>query len=125
MISKKLVIFLQPLRIDLLDGLTDLLMNFPSPLQEQTVVCHLLREGVLEDVFQLREELLLVNQLQTLKIEERSLEVFLHTCNRRQNTIGKLPPDNRGNLYDLFELVINPIHTCGDDSLYAIWHLDL
>jgi hypothetical protein len=46
---------------DLLHGPADLLVNFFSSLQEQAVVGHLLREGVLEDVLPLREQLLLVN----------------------------------------------------------------
>ena len=39
-------------------------------LSKQAVVGHLLGQGVLEDVLQLREEALLIDELQSLEVQE-------------------------------------------------------
>jgi len=95
------------------------------PLQEQAVIGHLLGEGMFEDVFQLRKQLSFVDELQALKIEERSLQVFVHSGYRRKDTIGKFPAYDRGDLHDSLEIIFDPVHTGRDDSLNRVWHLDL
>ncbi len=70
MIGQHLIELFQPFRVDLLYGDPYLLVNLLSPLVEQTVIRHLLRKGMFEDVFQLREKALLIDELQSLKVDK-------------------------------------------------------
>ncbi|MBW2050576.1 MAG: hypothetical protein JRJ09_18935, partial [Deltaproteobacteria bacterium] len=61
---------LAPVRVDFLHGPPDLFVDLLSALGQQAVVGDLLGEGMLEDVLKLREERFLMDELQSLKVQE-------------------------------------------------------
>ena len=64
-------------------------MNLSSSFLKQTAVGDLLNQGMLENVFQLREEPLLGYEFQTLKVEQIRLELLSHAHHSLQDTEGK------------------------------------
>ena len=72
-------------------GLDDLRMQRPPPLLEQTAVCHLVGQGVLEGVGVLREETRLVQELGRLEVRQAPVQGLLGQLgNGLQQTRG--PP---------------------------------
>ena len=93
--------------------------------EKQAVVGHLLGQGVLEDVFQLREEALFIDELQALEVEQVGFELLSHAGDGLQDAKGELPADHRGHLHDPLEVLLQPVHAGGDDPLDGVGHLDL
>ena len=52
-------------------------MQCPPPLLEQTPVCHLMRQGVLEGVGVLREQARFVEELGRLEVREVAMQRLL------------------------------------------------
>jgi len=61
-VGEQFVVFFKALGVEVLYGSSYLLVNLLSPLEKQAVIGYLLGEGVLEDIFQLREKLFLRNK---------------------------------------------------------------
>ena len=68
------VVLFQPVRIELLNGLAHGLVEGLAPLQQETVVGHILDHGVLEDIGGFRHEPLLVDDLQGLQLAQQPVE---------------------------------------------------
>jgi hypothetical protein len=68
MMAQHFIEFFQSIRVKLFQGVSYFLMDLFLPLVEQTVISHLLGQGVLEDIFEFGKEPLFVDELQTLQI---------------------------------------------------------
>src|SRR5215467_8459097 len=69
--SKRRDLFGQPIRVKPFDGFDDSSMKRAASFLEQAAVRHLVRQGMLERVFELWEESRLVEELRSLQLRER------------------------------------------------------
>ena len=69
-VGQQLIVFFQPFSVYFFYGPTDLFMYLLASLKQQAVIGDFLSQGMLEDIFQLRKKLLLVDKFQALKIEQ-------------------------------------------------------
>jgi hypothetical protein len=67
----------QPAGIEPFAGLDDAGVQGSSPLQQETAVCHLVGEGVLEGVFELGEKAGFVEELGGLQVAESTAQLLL------------------------------------------------
>jgi len=74
-----LVKLFQPVWIQLLYGLSYPFMNLLPPLEKKAIVGYLLSKGVFEDIFQLRKQALLIDELQPLEVEEIRFKLLSHS----------------------------------------------
>ena len=65
------VVLAEPLGVEFLEGEADEAVQLLAPLHEERVVGHVMGEGVLEHIGQLREERLFVDQLDRLELSEK------------------------------------------------------
>lgn len=78
-----------------------------------------------EDIFQLGEKPFFIDKLQTLKVQEMGLKLFLHLRDGLKDTKGKFSSNNRSHMHDPFKAFIQAVNTGGDDSLNGIGNLDI
>ena len=67
----------QAIRVEHFKGLDDPCVQHPPPLLEQTVVGHLVGQGMLEGEFALGEQPRLIEELGRLQVGEAAVEVRL------------------------------------------------
>ena len=82
-----------------LNGLNDCAVKSALPLLDETSVCHLMRQGVLEGELPLREEICLINEFRCLKGRKTPVQFLLgHPGDGRKEGIWHMRPDDRGGL---------------------------
>ena len=84
MIGKHLVELFQAIGIERFYSFAYPLVDFLPAFEKEAVVRHFLREGMPEDIFELRKQALLVDEFQALEVQEIALEVFLRLCRIRK-----------------------------------------
>ena len=118
--GQRLAELLLSLWVELLDGLADLLVNLPSAPDQKAVVGDILCQGMLESVFHLREEVLLVDKLQPLELVESFFQSCRHTHSHLKNGGGEFPADDGGNLEGPLE---GPLQVVYPGPYYPLYRL--
>jgi len=80
---------------------------------------------MLEDVFQLRKQLLLGNKIQALEVQQGGFKLFAHTHHRGQHAKSEFPADDRRHLHDPLQTFLHPVDAGGDNPLEGLRHLDV
>jgi hypothetical protein len=122
-VGETLHLLAQPVGIEALDRSYDLRVELAAPVAEQTAVCHLVRERVLEGVLQVREEQRLVEELRLLQMREpapRLLRVLRDRCQKR---VRHVLTGHGGRLQKLLLILGQTIDTRRQDRLHRCRHL--
>ena len=91
----------EPIGIEALDGRHDLAVEAAAPVLQQAPVGHLVGEGVLEGVFEVREEARLVQELGGLEAADRAAQLVLGQRGRRlEQGERHVLPDHRRRLQE-------------------------
>ena len=100
-------------------------MQRPPPLLEQAAVGHLVRQGVLEGVFQLGEEVGLIEELRGLEVGEVAAQVSVRQVgNGLQQGQRHLGANDGGGLQQALGLRRQPVDARCQHGLHGGWHLD-
>ena len=67
----------RPVGRERLEGFDDARVQPPPPLQQQTAVGHLVRQGMLKSVFRLREQAGLIQELRRLEVRQAAVQRHL------------------------------------------------
>ena len=114
-----------PVPSERLQGLDDAGMERPPPLLEQAAVGHLVREGVLEGVFELGKEARLVEELGRLQVRQAAVERLLgHVGNGLEQGQGYLCADDGRGLQQALLLGRQPVDAGRQHRLHRGRHLD-
>ena len=88
-----------------LEGLDQARVQPPPPLQQEAVVGHLVRQGVLEGVFALGEQACLIEELRRLEVRQAAVQRRLgHVCNGLEQGEGYVRANHGGGLEQAFLL---------------------
>jgi hypothetical protein len=90
-------------------------MQGAAPLAQQAVVGHVLDDRVLEDVGGLRQEALLVDELERLQLAQHRVHLLAHARDPAQRADQELSPDDRGELHRPLALLAEPVEAGHDD----------
>jgi hypothetical protein len=104
----------EPLAEQLLDHMGDLTVNRFPLFFEHAVVHHLLGQGVLEHVLELRLKGPGADQVEPLQPGEVLVDVILQLGHPLQDFVQKRPPDDRGLLENPPRLFLETIEPCQD-----------
>ena len=106
-------------------GLHNACMQRLPPLLEQTPVCDLLGQGVLEGVGVLREETGLVQELGRLEVGQATVQGLLGQLgNGLQQGQGDIHTNDRGRLQQALLLRWEAVDACRQHRLYRRWYLN-
>jgi len=75
---------------------------------------------MLEDVLKLREERFLMDELQSLKVQEMGFQFLPHAGDCLKDPEGKFPADDGCHLHDPLEALLQTVDASGDDPLDRI-----
>ena len=115
----------QPVLSERFKGIDDAGMQRPPPLLEEAAVGHLMRQGMLEGILQLREEARLVQELCSLELSEVAVQVGVwQVGNGSQKGIRYLCANDRSGLQQALGLGREPVDAGREHGLHARWHLD-
>ena len=123
MVGQDLVVLLQASNIELLDGLGNATMDLSPTLLEQALISDLLREGVLEDVFQLWIEGLLADDLQSHQIPQVDSQFLPQFHDAPQEAESEVPANDGGHLEGAFEILAQAVYAGGQDALDSVGNL--
>src|SRR5215469_15804933 len=108
----------EPLRVQRLDRRDDASVQSAPPVLQDAPVGRLVREGVLEGVFEVREDARLVQELGGLKTTQRPTQVVLgRVGNGLQQREGHILANDRGGLEQTLVLGRQAIDAGGEDRL--------
>ena len=102
-------VLVEPVGVQRLDRASHELVKRAAPRLEKAPVRHVLDEGVLEDVLQVREERLLVDELEGAQVGERFIEAALDVGDPAQEVRAELPADHGGRLDRALPRVGEPV----------------
>src|SRR5262249_58174334 len=89
----------EPLRVQRLDRRDDASVQSPPPVLQDAPVGHLVRQRMLEGVFEVREDARLVQELGRLEVTQGPTHVVLgRVSNGLQQREGHILPNDRGGL---------------------------
>jgi hypothetical protein len=95
-VSQPLDVFGQPIGIEAFDGLDDATVEGAPAVLEQTAVRHVVGEGMLERVLEVREDPGLVEQLRGLQAPERGVQLAVgEVGDGLEQREGDILPDHR------------------------------
>ena len=125
MMRQGVVVLRQTLGKEPLDGLRGTFMQAPPPLQQHSIVGDFLRQGVLEGVFQLREQARLIEELRRLQVRQAPLHGrpgdSAMAC---RSAAGHLRADDCSRLEELFLLRGQAVDTRRQHRLHGGGHLN-
>ena len=105
------------------DGLDNTRVQPPPPLQQETVVRDLVRQGVLEGVCRLGEQAGFIQELRRLEVRQALLEMRLRLLGQHlQEREGHVHPDHRRDLEQPFGHQGQPIHARSQHRLHRLGH---
>jgi len=108
----------EPLRVQRLDRLHDASVQSSPPVLQDAPVGHLVRERMLEGVFEVREDARLVQELGGLKMTQSPTKVVLGRIgDYLQQREGHILPNDRGGLEKTLVLGRQAIDAGGEDGL--------
>src|SRR5499427_9893907 len=97
--SQAFNLFREPLRVQRLDRLDDASVQSSPPVLQDAPVGHLVRERMLEGVFEVREDARLVEELGSLEMTQSPTQVVLgRVGNGPQQREGHILANDRGGL---------------------------
>src|SRR5262249_61640057 len=99
----------EPIGIELFDRAADRAMQLLPALDEQALVGDVLNDGVLEDVSWLRQEPLLVDDLEGFQLLKESLQFARAPCDPFQQATEELATDHRGELHGPLAVLAEPV----------------
>ena len=111
------VVLLQPILVQLLDGLPNGPVQGPTSLHQEAIVGDILDHGVLKDVGRLRQEPLLVDDLQGLQLAQQPFESIGLPGHTRQEPHQELPTDHRGQLHGPLAFLPEAVQAGHNDAL--------
>ena len=111
---------LQPVLVQFFDGLPHGSMQGLAALYQEAVVGDILDHGVLEDIGRLRQEPLLINDLQGLQLAQQPFESLAQSGDTRQQPHQELPTDHRGELHGAFAVVPEAVQAGHNDPLNGL-----
>ena len=124
MVSQALDLLIGPIGVERLDGLYNPGVECAPPILEHARVGDLVGEGVLEGVFEIREDARLVEQLGRLEAGEPAVHASLRDIgDGLQQCERHILPDDGGRLKESFVLGWQPVDTGGEDRLSRRWDL--
>src|SRR5215470_18869508 len=124
MVSQGLDLLVQPIGVERFEGLHDPGMEGTPPVMEHAGVRHFMGEGVLERVFEIREDACLVKELGRLQVGESLVNGFLrHIGDEPQYCERHVLPDDGGCLKESLVLGWQPVDTGGEYRLSRRWDL--
>ena len=95
-------------------------MQLLPPLHQHGVVGHLLRERVLEGVFDVADRWLLENELAKLQIEDQPFQLVLRLSRDRPGQAEhELAPQHRQGLQEILLVVVQPIDARRENCLHG------
>ncbi len=100
-------------------------MEIPSSLNENAVIGHFLCYSMLEDILKLWKKALLIDELQTLKVEQMGLQFVMHARDGLEDAKGEISTDHRSYLHGALYVVLQTVHSCSNDPLNVVRHLDI
>jgi hypothetical protein len=116
MVSQAFDLPAQPIRVERLERLHNPRMEYAPTVVEHAPVGHLVSEGVLERVLEIREDARLVEELGGLEVGEPTAKAFLgHVGDGLQECEGHILPDDGGSLKQRLVLGWQSVDTCGKD----------
>src|SRR5215813_4810440 len=111
-------LFFEPLRVQRLDRRDDASVQSTPPVLQDAPVGHLVRERMLEGVFEVREDARLVQELGGLEMAQRPTQVVLgRVGNGLQEREGHILANDRGGLEQTLVLGRQAIDAGGEDGL--------
>jgi hypothetical protein len=100
-----------PLGHQRLEGFDNACVQPSPPLQQQAVVGHFVRQGMLEGVFRRGKQARLIQELRRLEVLQAAVQRRLgHVRNSLQQRQGHLGANNRGSLQEALLLRRQPIN---------------
>jgi hypothetical protein len=124
MVRQPLDLVIQSIDIEPFERLNNAGVQPPSPLLEQTVVGHLVRQGVLEGEFALGEQPGLVEELCRLQVGQATIQGRLRQLgDGLQQGQGDLVANHRGGLEYMFLLRWQPVDASRQNRLHRGGHL--
>src|SRR2546425_11650402 len=125
MVAEPLDVFCLPFRIQLFDRADDLGMERAAPLMKQAAERNIMGQGMLERVFELREQTGFVEELGGLEVREPAPERRFGQLadGVKEGKRHVLANDSRG-LEQTLVLGREPVDAGGENGLDRGWHLD-
>jgi hypothetical protein len=106
-----------------LEGLNNVRVQHPPPLQQQATIGYLVRQGMLKGVCRLREQARLRQKLRRLEVRQALLELLLRLPGQRlQERAGHIHPDHRRDLEQPFGRRGQPVHARRQHRLHRLRH---
>jgi hypothetical protein len=125
MMGQPLDLLRQPIVVEPLDRLHDARMQCFAPLLQHTAIGNFLGQGVLEGVFEVGEQTLLVQELPGLQRTKMLVQQLLGKLDDRlQQRVGHILADHRRGLQQMLVVRSKPVDACGEDRLYRSRNLD-
>ena len=117
MVSERFIELGEPLMEQRLHHLADPFMDFLTLLFEESVVDHLLSQGMLEDIFQIRLKCLGSDQIQPFQSYEPAVVLILELGDLLQDLVEERSPDHGRLLEKSFCFPFQPIQSSCDNSM--------
>ena len=111
--GQRFVEFRQPVPEKIFDYIADLFMNIPSLFFEKTVINHLLGQGMLENVFQIRLEGFGSDKVKLFQPPDRSVNVLFRVSDSFEDFKKKHPSYYRGLLNNQLGLLFQTVEPGG------------
>jgi hypothetical protein len=124
-VGESLDLLPESIPVEHLDCANQARVKLSTALLQEAAVRHLVREGVLECILEVREEPGLVKKLGGLKPVEATTErVVGQPGDHLEQRERQVLPDNRGDLQEMFVLGGESVDTCRQDRLDSRRHLE-
>ena len=106
--------------VDRLDGVPRMLMQLLATLEQHRVVSHLLRERVLEDIFDVGDRGLLVNELAKLQSRDQAFQLVLGFARHgARQTENEFAAEDRERLQQVLLVIVQPVDAGGENGLHG------
>ena len=114
-----------PVGRERLKGLDQARVQHPPPLQQEAVVGHLVRQGMLEGVVRLGEQAGLIQELRRLQVRQAAVQRRLGQLrNGLEQRQGHLGANDGSRLQEPLLLRRQPVDACRQHGLHRGWHLN-
>ena len=124
MVRQSIDLLDEPLRRQPFEGCHNAGMERAPPLLEDTPIGHFVRQGVLEGVFQVREQARFVEELGRLQMRQaHAKRLVRHLGNGLEQRQGHLRADHRRRLQQALLLRRQPVDARREHRLHRGWHL--
>jgi hypothetical protein len=123
-VRQLLVVLMEAIRIELLDGAAHGLVELLATLDEKAVVRHVLDDRVLEDVRRLGQESLLIDDLERFQLAQQTIELTGEPGDALQQALEELATDDRRELHRALAVLAQAVQAGHDDALDGVRDAD-